>query len=113
MVQALDSEGFRLLTASDGNSALEIARAERPDLILLDWILPGQDGLAVCRALRADRDPRLRDVPVVMLTAQTGTDHITAGFAAGATDYVTKPFRIAHVRSRIRGWLLRASAGTP
>ncbi|MGH7268353.1 MAG: response regulator [Candidatus Rokuibacteriota bacterium] len=111
LVEALRPEGFRMLTAPDGETALRIARTERPDLILLDWILPGCDGLTVCRALRADGDARLRDVPVVLLTAQTGTDHISAGFAAGATDYVTKPFRIAHVRSRVRGWLLRAGAG--
>ena len=97
----------------DAGRALRIARAERPDLILLDWILPGCDGLTVCRTLRAEGDPRLRDVPVVLLTAQTGTEHITAGFAAGATDYVTKPFRIAHVRSRVRGWLLRTGAAAP
>jgi DNA-binding response OmpR family regulator len=50
-------------------------------------------------------------VPVVLLTANTGTDHVSAGFAAGATDYVTKPFRVAHIRSRVRGWLLRSIAG--
>jgi len=94
----------------DGESALQIARAERPDLILLDWILPGRDGLEVCRALRAESDPKLRDVPVVLITAQTEPEHIAAGFAAGATDYLTKPFRVAHVRSRVRGWLLRTSA---
>jgi len=110
LMRALDGEGFRLLSAEDGESALQIARAERPDLILLDWILPGRDGLEVCRALRAESDPKLRDVPVVLITAQTEPEHIAAGFAAGATDYLTKPFRVAHVRSRVRGWLLRTSA---
>jgi CheY-like chemotaxis protein/phosphoribosyl 1,2-cyclic phosphodiesterase len=109
LTQALRAEGLRLLSASDGEAALKIARAERPDLILLDWLLPGRDGLDVCRTLRAEADPRLRDVPVVLITAQTEPEHIAAGFAAGATDYLTKPFRIAHVRSRVRGWLLRAS----
>jgi CheY-like chemotaxis protein len=109
LVQALRAEGLRLLTAGDGESALRIARAERPDLILLDWLLPGRDGLEVCRVLRADAEPRLRDVPVVLITAQTEPEHIAAGFAAGVTDYLTKPFRVAHVRSRVRGWLLRSS----
>jgi DNA-binding response OmpR family regulator len=70
--------------------------------------MPGQDGLDVCRALRNDPDPELRRVPVVLLTAQMGDKNISAGFAAGVTDYLTKPFRPAHVRSRVRGWLLRS-----
>ena len=63
----LRPEGYRLLSASDGNAALEIARAERPDLLLLDWNMPGRNGLEVCRVLRAEPDPELRDVPVVLL----------------------------------------------
>jgi two-component system phosphate regulon response regulator PhoB len=114
LVQALRAEGLRLLSAGDGDAALRIARAERPDLILLDWVLPGKDGLEVCRTLRGDTDPRLRDVPIVLITAHTEPEQIAAGFAAGATDYLTKPFRVAHVRSRVRGWLLRARpAGQP
>lgn len=109
LMRALDSEGFRLLSAEDGDAALAIARAERPDLILLDWILPGRDGLEVCRALRAETDPKLRDVPVVLITAQTEPEHVAAGFAAGATDYLTKPFKVAHIRSRVRGWILRTT----
>jgi CheY-like chemotaxis protein/phosphoribosyl 1,2-cyclic phosphodiesterase len=110
LMRTLQSEGYRLLSADDGESALRIARAERPDLILLDWILPVRDGLEVCRTLRAERDPKLRDVPIVLITAQTEPEHVAAGFAAGATDYLTKPFKVAHVRSRVRGWLLRTSA---
>jgi CheY-like chemotaxis protein/phosphoribosyl 1,2-cyclic phosphodiesterase len=108
LMQALRAEGLRLLSANDGDSALRLARTERPDLILLDWILPGKDGLEVCRTLRGETDPRLRDVPIVLITAHTEPEQIAAGFAAGATDYLTKPFRVAHVRSRVRGWLLRA-----
>jgi CheY-like chemotaxis protein len=110
LMRALQNEGLRLLSAEDGQSALDIARAERPDLILLDWILPVRDGLEVCRTLRAERDPKLRDVPIVLITGQTEPEHIAAGFGAGATDYLTKPFKVAHVRSRVRGWLLRTSA---
>jgi DNA-binding response OmpR family regulator len=110
LIGALQAEGVRLLSAADGDSALRIARAERPDLILLDWILPGRDGLEVCQALRAESDPKLRDVPVVLITAHTEPEHVAAGFRAGATDYLTKPFKVAHVRSRVRGWLLRTSA---
>jgi CheY-like chemotaxis protein/phosphoribosyl 1,2-cyclic phosphodiesterase len=107
----LRSEGFVILTAGDGESALQIARAERPALILLDWQMPGRDGLDVCRALRAEADPRLRDVPVVLLTAQAGAEKTEAGFEAGVTDYLTKPFSPPHVRARVRAWLLRQSAG--
>jgi CheY-like chemotaxis protein len=111
LTMTLRPEGFRLLSASDGNTALEIARAEKPDLLLLDWKMPGRDGLEVCRTLRAESEPRLRDVPVVLLTAQVGADDTAAGFAAGVTDYVIKPFKPAHIRSRVRAWLLRKRAG--
>jgi len=111
LTMTLRPEGFRLLSASDGNTALEIARAEKPDLLLLDWKMPGRDGLEVCRTLRAQSEPRLRDVPVVLLTAQVGADDTAAGFAAGVTDYVIKPFKPAHIRSRVRAWLLRKRAG--
>jgi CheY-like chemotaxis protein len=112
LTMTLRPEGFRLLSASDGDAALEIARAERPDLLLLDWNMPRRSGLEVCRALRGEPDPRLRDVPVVLLTAQAGAEDTAAGFAAGVTDYVTKPFKPAHIRSRVHTWLLRRRAGT-
>src|SRR5262249_34470308 len=103
----LQPEGFRLLTASDGETALRMARAERPALILLDWQMPGADGMAVTRALRADADPNVRDVPVVLLTGQTGAENTAMGFESGVTDYLTKPFKPTHVRTRVRAWLLR------
>ena len=107
----LRPEGYRLLSASDGNSALEIARLERPDLLLLDWNMPGRNGLEMCRALRADSDPHLRNVPVVLLTAQVAAEDTAAGFAAGVTDYVTKPFKPAHIRARVHVWLRRKGVG--
>jgi CheY-like chemotaxis protein/phosphoribosyl 1,2-cyclic phosphodiesterase len=109
----LRPEGFRLLSAHDGETALQMARAERPSLLLMDWQMPGRDGLEVCRALRAETDPQLRDMPVVLLTAQSRDEHIEAGFAAGVTDYLTKPFYPAYVRSRVREWLLRKRVETP
>jgi CheY-like chemotaxis protein/phosphoribosyl 1,2-cyclic phosphodiesterase len=108
LIATLAPEGYRLLPAHDGEAALRLARAERPSLILLDWRMSGKDGLEVCRALRDDPDPDLRRVPVVLLTAQAGEENIAAGFSAGVTDYLTKPFKPAHVRSRVRGWLLRS-----
>jgi CheY-like chemotaxis protein len=107
----LEPQGFRLLTASDGETALRIARAERPALVLLDWQMPGADGIAVTRALRADPDADLRDVPVVLITGLAGGENTAVGFEAGVTDYLTKPFQPSHVRTRVRTWLLRRGAG--
>ena len=107
LVRALKSESLHLLFASDGDTALALARAEHPDLILLDWRMPGKDGLEVCRAIRADRDARLNTVPVVLLTGVTGSEETDVAFAAGATDYLTKPFGMAHVRARVHEWLQR------
>jgi CheY-like chemotaxis protein/phosphoribosyl 1,2-cyclic phosphodiesterase len=107
LVSTLVREGFRVLTANDGESALRLARAERPALILLDWQMPGLSGVEVTRRLRGDADLEIRNTPVVLITAQTGTANTELGFAAGVTDYLTKPFRPAHVCSRVRAWLLR------
>jgi CheY-like chemotaxis protein len=103
----LGPQGFRLVTASDGETALRMARAERPALVLLDWQMPGADGIAVTRTLRADADPDLRDVPVVLITSLSGGENTAVGFEAGVTDYLTKPFQPSHVRTRVRTWLMR------
>jgi CheY-like chemotaxis protein/phosphoribosyl 1,2-cyclic phosphodiesterase len=113
LVSTLAREGFRVLTAHDGENALRLARAERPDLILLDWQMPGASGVEVTRRLRGEADPELRDTPVVLITAQSGTANTELGFAAGVTDYLTKPFRPAHVCSRVRAWLLRRGSDAP
>jgi CheY-like chemotaxis protein len=108
---SLESDGFRVVTADDGMAALDLARAERPALLLLDWQMPRASGVEVTRALRGDADPELAATPVVLITAQSGSENTAAGFAAGVTDYLTKPFRPAHVRARVRAWLLRRNAG--
>ena len=108
---SLESDGFRVVTADDGMAALDLARAERPALLLLDWQMPRASGVEVTRALRGDADPDLSATPVVLITAQSGSENTAAGFAAGVTDYLTKPFRPAHVRARVRAWLLRRNAG--
>jgi CheY-like chemotaxis protein len=107
---ALEQDGYRVVTANDGKAALDRARLERPSLILLDWQMPGADGIEVTRTLRGHPDPVLRDVPVVLITARSGPENTAAGFDAGVTDYLTKPFRPAHVRARVRAWLLRRRA---
>src|SRR4029453_15797044 len=111
--RALEQDGFRVVTASDGVAALRLARLEHPDLILLDWQMPSADGMEVTRRLRNESNPALRDVPVVLITAQTGPENTAAGFAAGGTDYLTKPFRPAHVRARVQAWLLRRPTEAP
>src|SRR5262249_22582828 len=110
---AVEQDGFRVVTAGDGDAALRLARLEQPDLILLDWQMPNADGMEVTRLLRSEPDPALRDVPVVLITAQSGPENTAAGFAGGVTDYLTKPFRPAHVRARVQAWLLRRPAEAP
>ena len=104
---SLRSEAFRLYTATDGETALRLARSVRPSLILLDWLMPGLDGTDVTRALRADSDPYFREVPIVLITAEAGAAKTQEGFASGATDYLTKPFKAPFVRARVRAWLER------
>jgi DNA-binding response OmpR family regulator len=111
LTATLQQDGFRVLTAGDGETALRVARAEQPALILLDWRMPGLEGVEVTRALRADADPHLRQVPVVLLTGEAGSENTAAGFAAGVTDYLTKPFKPPFVRARVRAWLVRGAAG--
>ena len=98
----LEAEGFAIATCSDGSGALAAFRASNPDLILLDLMLPGLDGIEVCRQIR-----RESDVPIVMLTARTDTSDVVAGLEAGADDYVAKPFKpkelVARIRARLRG----------
>jgi CheY-like chemotaxis protein/glyoxylase-like metal-dependent hydrolase (beta-lactamase superfamily II) len=107
LMQALAPDKYRIVTANDGPTALRLARSERPALILLDWQMPGAEGTEVTRALRNDADPALRDTPVVLITGRSGAEDTAAGFAAGVTDYLTKPFRAAHVRTRVQAWLMR------
>jgi CheY-like chemotaxis protein/phosphoribosyl 1,2-cyclic phosphodiesterase len=107
LTRTLQSENFDLITASDGAAALHLARKEYPDLILLDWRMPRLDGLSVSRALRAESDRRLRDVPIVLVTAHDSEGDMEEGFGAGVTDYLTKPFTPANLRTRARAWLLR------
>ncbi|HEY3108245.1 MAG TPA: response regulator [Chloroflexota bacterium] len=91
---------YRVLIASDGEEALAVARAHRPDLVLLDVIMPKRDGLAVCRQLKAD--PRTAGIEIVMLTAQAQPEDRAAAQAAGADGYLTKPFRPFDLLQRLR-----------
>ncbi len=94
---------FRVLSAGDGVTALAMARHERPDLVVLDLLLPGMDGLDVCRALR-----RESDVPIIMLTARVEETDRLIGLELGADDYITKPFSPRELVARVRTVLRRA-----
>lgn len=102
----LDIAGFRVLTASDGVTALRLARSERPSLLVLDLMLPGMDGLDVTRALR--QDPATRKLPIIMLTARAEEVDRLVGLELGADDYITKPFSPRELVARVRAVLRRA-----
>src|SRR5690606_19221994 len=104
----LDRAGFRVLTASDGATAVRLARAERPNLMVLDLMLPGMDGLDVTRVLR--QDPATRKLPIIMLTARVEEADRLIGLELGADDYVTKPFSPRELVARVRA-VLRRSEG--
>ena len=91
---------YRLLFATDGARALQVAREQQPQLILLDIMMPGMDGYAVCRALKAD--PATAGIPVIFITALNDSQDETAGFDVGAVDYLTKPVSPPVVRARVR-----------
>jgi len=116
VTDALRPEGYRVLAVSDGEAALRLAWAERPALILVHWHVSSAHGLEICRALRAEPDPPLHRVPMVLLASQTAGEHIAAGFAAGVTDYLPMPCKPTYIRARVCGWLLRTrleTAGDP
>jgi DNA-binding response OmpR family regulator len=98
----LESEGYRVVVAADGPEAIEAHREHRPDLVVLDLMLPGMDGLEVCRRIQRDRW-----TPVLMLTAKTEEADKVAGFAVGADDYLTKPFSLRELAVRVRAILRR------
>jgi two-component system phosphate regulon response regulator PhoB len=104
----LRREGFEVLAAHDGLDGLRQAQAKRPDLIVLDLMLPVKPGLEVCRELRADS--QTRSIPIIMLTAKAEESDQIVGFAMGADDYVTKPYSMRVLIERIKKELRRRSA---
>jgi DNA-binding response OmpR family regulator len=104
--RALRSYDLRVAVANSGVEGLKTARRRRPDLVILDIIMPGMDGYAVCREMRADK--LLEEVPVLFLTARAKDEDRIAGFLAGADDYLAKPFNIDELGLRVRAILRRA-----
>ena len=99
----LQKEGYTVLTAADGGDGLNKFRTEKPDLVLLDLMMPVMDGWSVCAAIRAESQ-----TPVIMLTAKSETDDKVMGLKAGADDYITKPFEMKEVLARIEAVLRRS-----
>ncbi|MCX6501876.1 MAG: MtrAB system response regulator MtrA [Microbacterium sp.] len=97
----LEAEGFEAVFCADGDAALEAFRTGRPDLILLDLMLPGMDGIEICTRIRAESG-----IPIIMLTARTDTADVVRGLESGADDYIVKPFNpkelVARIRTRLR-----------
>ena len=104
----LRGEGFEPMFCGDGNGALEAFRTARPDLVLLDLMLPGRDGIEVCRQIRAESG-----VPIVMLTAKSDTVDVVLGLESGADDYVVKPFKPKELVARVRARLRRSDEPVP
>jgi len=103
----LEKEGFDVIAATDGQAGLEVVKKHRPDLVMLDLMMPGLDGLQVCQRLRAD--PRMGRVPVIMLTAKATEADRVVGLELGADDYITKPFSPREVVARVKAVLRRSS----
>jgi DNA-binding response OmpR family regulator len=103
LAEALESEGYRVITAADGHDALAQFRAGRPDLVLLDLMLPELSGIEVCRIIRAESG-----VPIVMLTAKDSEIDKVVGLELGADDYITKPFSLRELSARVRALFRRS-----
>ena len=101
----LEREGYRVLEAQDGEEALLVAAEEKPDLVLLDWMLPQLSGIEVCRRLRGRQETR--NVPIIMLTARGEETDRIRGLDTGADDYMTKPFAMTELLARLRAVLRR------
>ncbi len=99
----LESEGFTVLVSYNGEDALNQARTENPDLILLDIMLPKLDGYKVCRLLKFDE--RYRNIPILMLTAKTQEKDKTIGIETGADEYITKPFDMDELLEKVKAYL--------
>ncbi len=103
----LKKEGFKVIDARDGEDALDLAVREYPDLVLLDLMLPGMDGLEVCKALK--KEPKTSLIPIIMLTAKGQESDKVVGLELGADDYITKPFSLRELIARIKAVLRRAT----
>ena len=101
----LRRDGYKVLTATDGNEGLRLAQESQPDLVVLDLMLPGVDGIEICKTLKGEGS----DVPIIMLTARVEEEDRLAGLDLGADDYVAKPFSARELAARVRAVLRRTA----
>jgi two-component system alkaline phosphatase synthesis response regulator PhoP len=99
----LEDEAYDVLTAEDGAEGVRMARESRPDLVLLDVVMPRMNGFDACRAMRAD--DVTRDVPILMVTTRSEMDHVMRGFESGCNEYITKPVDRTELLTKVRSYL--------
>ena len=102
--RSLEAEGYKVITAEDGKTGLRLVEDMEPALVILDVMMPGLDGFQVCERVR-----RFTNVPILVLTARTGSDDVQHGLEIGADDYLTKPFSVNELTARLKVLLWRAN----
>ena len=105
IIYALQAKGYETISTDDGEKALKMLKENKPDLVILDWMLPSVSGLEICRNIR--RDKIIKNIPIIMLTAKITEDDKILGLDSGADDYITKPFSTAELGSRVKALLRR------
>ena len=105
IIYALQAKGYETISTDDGEKALKMLKENKPDLVILDWMLPSVSGLEICRNIR--RDKNIKNIPIIMLTAKITEDDKILGLDSGADDYITKPFSTAELSSRVKAILRR------
>jgi len=105
IIYALQAKDYETISADDGEKALKMLKENKPDLVILDWMLPSVSGLEICRNIR--RDENIKNIPIIMLTAKITEDDKILGLDSGADDYITKPFSTAELSSRVKAILRR------
>ncbi|MFD1881723.1 phosphate regulon transcriptional regulator PhoB [Paracoccus pacificus] len=106
----LEAEGFTVVVAESGDEALLLVQEERPDLVVLDWMLPNVSGIEICRRIKAD--PEMRNIPIIMLSARSEESDRVRGLETGADDYVVKPYSVVELMARLRTQLRRTRPTT-
>ena len=105
VIYALEAKGYETISTDDGEKALKMLKENKPDLVILDWMLPSVSGLEICRNIR--RDENIKNIPIIMLTAKITENDKILGLDSGADDYITKPFSTAELGSRVKALLRR------
>ena len=105
IIYSLEGKGYQTISADDGEKAIKMLKENKPDLVILDWMLPSVSGLEICRSIR--RDIKTKNIPIIMLTAKITEEDKVLGLDSGADDYITKPFSTAELNSRVKAILRR------